>query len=54
MKPSLVRLATALVLLALASTASADATIKRYMFSAQKAEDIRTEFGKMNMKLSQE
>lgn len=54
MKPSLVHLATALVLLALASTASADATIKRYMFSAQKAEDIRTEFGKMNVKLSQE
>ncbi|BDT57091.1 hypothetical protein MasN3_05850 [Massilia varians] len=54
MKPSLARLATALVLLALASTASADATIKRYMFSTQKAEDIKTELGKLNVKLSQE
>ncbi|MGX9217345.1 alpha/beta hydrolase family protein [Massilia varians] len=54
MHPSLVRLVAALALAALPSTAFAESTIKRYMFSTQKAEDIRTELGKMNVKLSEE
>lgn len=53
MKRSCLYIAAALALLTLASTASADTTIKRYMFSTQKAEDIKTELGKMNVKLSQ-
>lgn len=54
MKSSVVRVVAALALAALAPTASAESTIKRYMFSTQKAEDVRTELGKMNVQLSQE
>lgn len=54
MDRSLVRLFAALALAALSPTAFAESTIKRYMFSTQKAEDVNTELGKMNVKLSEE
>jgi uncharacterized protein len=54
MHRSLVRLVAALSLAALSPTAFAESTIKRYMFSTQKAEDVNTELGKMNVKLGEE
>ncbi|WP_313032240.1 alpha/beta hydrolase family protein [Massilia alkalitolerans] len=52
MNSLLVRLAASLVLVACAPMAFAESTIKRYLFSMQKAEDVRTELGKMNVQLS--
>lgn len=54
MKRSLVRLVAALALAAFPPTAFAESTIKRYLFSTQKAKDVKTEIGKMNVTLSQE
>lgn len=54
MNSLLVRVAASLALVACAPTAFAESTIKRYMFSTQRAEDVNSELGKMNVKLDKE
>jgi len=54
MNRSFARVVASLALVVLAPTAFAQSSIKRYMFSTQKAEDIRTELGKSAVKVSEE
>lgn len=54
MKSSFVRFVASLALAALPPTVFAESTIKRYMFSTQKAEDIKTELRSLTVKASEE
>lgn len=54
MNPSFVHVVASLALAALPLSALAESSIKRYMFSTERAEDIRTELGKLTVQVSEE